>query len=562
MGKFKFKTPIFQDAELEVDDFTEEVNDEVLPDDDGLSDFVGDEDITQDEVVKSLQVIDGIADSVLEASGEENPDMSYEDVLDIIDETLESEELPDEITNAVLEVTIASDGTGDSAEASLELGGDESNIVYGEDDITDVFEEVPEAEITEDTEVVSALILSKTKNPQTCPIVSKFCRINSHWRDTNMYTRLAWDEAEKKVKAQLGHDPNTAKDWATVMAIAKNKYKSLQNQEEEAYTEAAFASVRRILHALKNSLKKIFESKTAQPVNSDAAAKVRNRIKSEADLEGATPPAPDTSSAGKDGTGGPDDEGILGSDPGNTDNGGDVEGGSDVVVLDEADYSFENGPEFQLELPSGEDKAKLNFTEVSAGVAVLKTPMKPIYNKYVGKVVTHNDGTATVFLRSGVFGLVAVNGKFIQGIRNSVYDAFVRLPKKNEAVNSSFKAITVPGKDKFVISSISSNRSLKQSKVIVDIVASLEQAYLNGIKKDNQFLNNRYHKVKTVNNQLSASLKQAKEKNTQVSSDYQAKLLEQQFVSEMQQQHEAIQSSISDSTHNMNKNIEFLTKHM
>lgn len=552
-NKFKFKSPIFQDAELEVEDFAEDVNDEELPEDDSLAAFAGDEDLTDDEVIKALQVVDGVADAVLEAQGKDNPDLEYEQVLDLIDDTLESEELPEEITNAVIDISVASDGTSEESDITFETA-DDANVIHGVDDTADVFEAV---EATDDTEIAASVILSKTDKPDSCQIKNSLVRINSHWKDKDMYTKLAWDDAEKKVTEQLGHAPETPKDWATVAAIAKNKYKKLQGQEEEAYTEAAFASVRRVIRALKSSLQKIFSAGEPVANNNDDV----NAPKPTPDT-----PAPDTTTKDMNGTDEPTDEGILGADPTNNLGDKNVEGGSGNVVLDFSDADLENGPIFEMELGDKENKEKLQFEEVTAGVAILHGDSKKVNTKvFAGKVYKHNDGTATVFLKSNVFGLVAVNGRFIQGIKNSVYEAFVRADGRN-AVNSSAQSITLPGKEKFVISSVSSNRSVKSGKASCDIVASLESTYVKRLKQNNAYLDQRYRRTKQLHDSISSKLqaenKQLVAQSTQTSAEFQAKLDEQRFLSQMEQQHQAIQSSITQENRNLNKNIDFLSKLM
>lgn len=476
--------------------------------------------LTQDEVEAALETIAGIADAVLEADGKETDDLDYQEVLEIVDEvTQEPEETPEEeidaIESSVINLTLAQDG--EPEELTICTGeDDEIDTVVGADDPAELISPAP-IDVEPDAEIA---IAANRKVDLTQAKTYKVA-INSHWKDIDAVHAKAWDMAEEKTKA-AGKTPEMgSKYYGMVMALAKTYYNRLTRGEvwEEA-AELGSAKIRAVLSALKkifsdekkeywlgeinedgsvsiyehdDYVSKFGEEPEGEPILASTkrgafllAQKANPKVKilSSEDIDGATPPTPDKTPATDGDAAGIEDEGLLADGPQlHTD---DIDGSSkdhqDTDPLESpADFNAQRIEEIILPDEAG-DKQALQFVEAAKDVLVLKSGKMNSYDHLHGRVRPLNNNKGILFLKSNIFGLVAVRGTFQRGIKNSRYSAFCKT--KAGYVDSVGNIYQSKATTQYLLASAISNKATKKATPVGDIVSALERQYVDFLKSN------------------------------------------------------------------------------
>lgn len=608
---------IFSDvSEEEVVDLTQ-----VEPDE---SDFTDASDtLTQEEVETALETIAGIADAVLEAEGKEAEDLEYQDVLEIVDEvTQEPEETSEEeiaaIESSVINLTMAQDG--EPEELTICTGeDDEIDTVVGADDPAELITPAPI-----DAEPDAEIAIAANRKVDLSQAKTFKVAINSHWKDIDAVHAKAWDMAEEKTKS-AGKTPDMgSKYYGMVMALAKTYYNRLTKGEVwEDAAELGSAKIRAVLSALKkifsdekkeywmgeinddgsvsiyehdDYVEKFGEEPEGDPILASTAkaaasqifsadSRVKKVIASSEEFDGETPPAAEDS-PGTDGDAeGIEDEGLLADDSDQTPNpNDDIEGLSnktqDTDPLGEhVDFGTPTTEEMSLPDQNG-DRQQLEFEKVSNSISVLSEKHRgSVWSHLYGKAMKpKSDGTSCVFVRSNLFGLIAVKGNFLKGIKNSHYTPFVLTNKGYVGADGSvYKTGVASGKKtQFLVASNTSNHSTTKVNP-VNVVELVESAYvkylkssqvpsnskeLEYVKSVNQKRAEFARKVLAQNQSLTQSihaLQQQAIKNSQTVSQVKQQMAAQEYLNEIKQRDEAIASSKQDHS---KANIDYLSSLM
>lgn len=595
---------IFSDvSEEEVVDLTQ-----VEPEESDFSQ--ADDSLTQEEVESALSTIAGIADAVLEAEGKETKDLEYQDVLDIVDSVLEEPGEPDPeeinaIESSVINLTMAADGEPEELCICTGSTEDEITTVVGADDPAELITPAPI-----DAEADSELAIASNRNVDLSQAKTFKVAINSHWKDQDAVHAKAWEMAEEKTKA-AGKTPDMgSKYYGMVMALAKTYYNRLTRGEVwEDAAELGSAKLKRVMSALR----KVFSSEGGETYyfgelkdggvmvythdeyvekfgeepsedqklegtfSSKAAA--LKKIQSSTDIEGANPPKSD-STPGTDGdASGIDDEGLLADDSSKKPNfNDDVTGGSgkkqETDALGES-VNFEAPATEELVLPdqSG-SKAALEFQKVTNSVSVLSEKFRDQdWSHLYGKVRVVENNKGIVFLKSNLFGLVAVRGSFLKGIKNSRYTAYVRTNEGYvDASGNTYKSTVVSSKTQFLVASRSSNHSSVVSSPI-DVVGLIESSYVKHLKSavhSSSSSESDYHKKvssrraafarKVLAQNLSlqkviSTMNTTIKSNSSTVSQLKRAMAEQEYLQSLKQRDQAIQSSKKDFS---KQNVDYL----
>jgi hypothetical protein len=200
-------------------------------------------------------------------------------------------------------------------------------------------------------------------------------------------------------------------------------------------------------------------------------------------------------------------------------------------------YSFDSSKIAAIELPiEGEDATQtLEMREIGSGVYMLhqayvspgagrcsftkgvdsKTvlsrarPAKTI-KANVNRVVTLKGSQNALLLRSSsVLGVVGIEAPFSKGLKNSKYSVFSRTGVN--LVNEDGYYISSPKGPQRVIASAVSNKSVRQGRERHNIIAGVEQAYIQYLKS---CINKAYNDNKVLKNRLDKAVQSQERRNS------------------------------------------------
>lgn len=465
-------------------DMDEEIVDEINDNDD-----FGGEELSKEDIIEAIKVIDEIATAITETSGED-VSIDAETVLNKVEEFAEDsskdsdidnldfgEDIPDELANSVVRVMVQDENNADvdvstGGEIYTDIVEDTPATVYDSDmQSEDVEFDGDEDEEAEDDEL---LVVGNSKSNSfkkgVIKLTSNLARKNP----------IAWKKAYTQVKSSLKKSKKkvmSASDWALVKVLAQAYNKDLSNK---------IVTVKRVVSAIKKSSKltKMLQSEI------DFENKVQDT------LEGA----PESEMTIKDKVGGQSmniDENVGDNQSGEIDSqSGDptisltTEEEKEGEILDEPCGTIE-----ELSLPIGNSMKKIAFRKVGANtfvgcgyknstekkcVRLVKSSYKNIKgfkddkaltNALDGMVVKFKDGTAMLLKSSNLFGLMACHAPFAQGEKKSKYDVFKKIG--SSFVSSKGTTIKSSLKTNYVIASCGNATKCKTASN--DVFASLEK---------------------------------------------------------------------------------------
>lgn len=445
------ETTVAEDKDgFEVDEeFVDAVNEE--------TDF-GSDNVAKEDVIEAIQAIDVVADSILTASGEEDFEFNADDVIDKIQEVIESDEfeleaeaespteddeLPEELNNSVVRVMVQdADGTVTNIESGVEdndVGGDD----FGSDIYSDSFDgddatmfdtdEVDMGDIELDDEADSddteLAVVGNSRNPST-NYRKGYMKLSSSLKNEN---KKVWNSAFKAVKKMIGSSTElTSAHWAIVSMIAKDmaKKESLANNKKVETMKRVLSAIKKS-DELKQRLTNSFEEIEKDISASESECKPKEEVGTEFSAKEES-----TDNGGIVNT--PNEVGENWGEPNEPKK--DVENANDAVELRapsegivEVDVPVTNGFKTIVMKPMGSGAYKVIGSKLckSNKIAVRTVRNSRLATKGMssnvplksGTIINLANGKAILLKNSNTAGMLAFYGKFEKGEQKAPYFA-------------------------------------------------------------------------------------------------------------------------------------------